>query len=101
MKESILAQKIAQEFIARFAQLSAKFDPENLKFVVLGFLQLGPDDEDRAEAFRLSLAKANRHSTVDSILERAQEILDWPPKPKPVVEKKQPRPKARGKRKAR
>jgi len=77
--------------------LASQFDPAALSPAVLGFLQAGSDEEDRAAAVELSLARAHRRSTIASVIEAAQEILDWPPKPKPVVvKKKKPAPKARG-----
>ena len=101
MKESILAQKIAYEFVARFPMLASQFDPSALAPAVLGFFQAGSDGDDRVAAVGVALNRAHRRSSIESVIADAQKILDWPPKPKPVVEKKQPRPRARGKRKAR
>ena len=96
MKESILAQKIAYEFVARFPMLASLFDPAALAPAVLGFLQAGSDSDDRAAAVGVALNRAHRRSSIESVIADAQKILDWPPKPKAVAEKKQPRPKARG-----
>jgi hypothetical protein len=101
LKESILAQKIAYEFIARFPMLAPQFNPAALAPAVLGFLKAGEDSDDRAAAVGVALARAHRRSSPESVIADAQEILDWPPKPKPVAEKKKPRPKARGARKKR
>jgi hypothetical protein len=101
LKESILAQKIAYEFIARFPMLASQFDPSALAPAVFGFLQAGSNSDDRAAAVGVALNRAHRRSSIQSVIANAQEILDWPPKPEVVVEKKKPRPKARGKLKKR
>ena len=103
MKQAILAQKIAHEFVARFPMLASQFDPAALAPAVLKFLQAGDDGDDRAFAIELSLARAHRRSSIASVMEIAKEILDWPPapKPKPVPVKKKTAPKARGLRKKR
>jgi hypothetical protein len=101
LKESILAQKVAYEFIARFPMLASQFDPLALAPAVFGFLQAGSDSDDRAAAVGVALNRAQRRSSIESVIADAQKILDWPPKPKPIEEKKKPRPKARGKRKKR
>ena len=104
MKQSILAQKIAHEFVARFPMLASQFDPSLLAPRVLGFLQAGEDGDDRAFAIELSLARSHRRSTIASVMDTAQDILDWPPAPpppKPVAAKKKAAPKARGLRKKR
>jgi hypothetical protein len=101
LKQSILAQKVAHDFINRFPMLASQFDPSALAPAVLAFLQAGPDGDDRAVAIELALGRAHRRSNIKSVIETANEILDWPPKPKPVSQKKQPRPKARGVRKKR
>jgi hypothetical protein len=101
LKESILAQKVAYEFVARFPMLKSQFEPEALAPAVLGFLQAGSDSADRAAAVGVALNRAHRRSSIESVIADAQKILDWPPKPKPVEEKKKPRPKARGIRKKR
>jgi hypothetical protein len=101
LKESIFAQKIAYEFIARFPMLKSQFEPEALAPAVLGFLQTGSDGADRAAAIEVALNRANRRSSIESVIADAQKILDWPPKLELVAQKKQPRPKARGIRKKR
>ena len=105
MKQSILAQKMAHDFVARFPTLAAQFDPKALAPAILAFLEAGPDGDDRAAAVEVSLARSHRRSTIASVIEIAQEIYDWPPKPelgsrpiKPVTRKKKARPKARGTR---
>lgn len=92
MKETILAQQIAHEFVARFPMLAERFEPELFALAVLDFLRNGKDDDDRADAVRLSLAKGNRRSSIESIIDNAKEILDWPPKPKVVEPTPIPRP---------
>ena len=104
MKDSILAQTVAQEFISRFPMVTSSFDEEAFKLAIFDFLRKGEDDDDRVAAVRLSLSRANRRSSIESIMDNAQEILSWPPKPpeptpiKPVVKKAAP--KARGRRKS-
>ncbi len=85
MKESILAQKLTQEFVSRFPMMAHQFNLDLFVLGVLTFLEKGSDDDDRAESLRLSFAQANRRSTIESVLENAQRILNWPPKPKPIV----------------
>jgi hypothetical protein len=83
MKEAILAQVVAREFLAR-PEVAGRFDRDDVALKVLAFLKLGPDDDDRVQAIRLSLQESNRRSDLASIIARADEILNWPPAPKPV-----------------
>ena len=96
MKESILAQSLVQEFVVRIPVPASSFSPELLAVAALEFLRLGPDNADRADALRLAIGKANRHSKIPAIIEDAQKILDWPPEKAPVVAiARKPRPRGR------
>lgn len=87
MKDSIVAQQIVQTFLSR-QEIKGMFDRNTLGLAILGFLR-GGDLEDRAECARLALGRANRRTDEAAIIAEAQQILDWPPQPKPA-----PAPKA-------
>ena len=83
MKNSIIAQQIAQTYLVR-QEIKGMYDEEEVRRAILRFLDGGEDAEDRAEAFRLALGRANRRMEIEDIVDVAQRILDWPPKPKLV-----------------
>jgi hypothetical protein len=93
MKDSIVAQQVAQTFLTR-QEIKGMFDPDLLRRAILKFLQGGSDVEDRAECVRLALGRANRRMDLADIISEAQKILDWPPKPKQPVQKKAGKKKA-------
>lgn len=90
MKQTILAQVIAREFTAR-REMEDRFRHPEVSSAVLLFLKGGTDDEDRAASIRLALGESNRRATLESIMARAKEILEWPlsVKPEPAPEKKE------------
>jgi hypothetical protein len=97
MKDSIVAQQVAQTFLTR-QEIKGMFDPDLLRRAILKFLQGGSDGEDRAECVRLALGRANRRMDLSDIIAEAQKILDWPPMV-PVPAKKKAGKKKAGKKK--
>ena len=54
MKESILAQTLAHEFVSRFPMVASNFDIEKFTLEALAFLQLERLDQDWKSATRLA-----------------------------------------------
>jgi hypothetical protein len=65
--------------------MKGMFDRDALCRAILGFLQEGPDVEDRAECVRIALGRINRRSQIVDVISQARSVLDWPPKPKVVL----------------